>query len=59
MDMIDQKIFTNLIDGLRDFIALIETGDLIYNPERDQANITLKLIEIIKSIEEIDKLNNT
>jgi len=57
--MIDQKIFTNLIDGLRDFIALIETGDLIYNPERDQANITLKLIEIIKSIEEIDKLNNT
>jgi len=48
----DKKILINLIEN---FFTMLNRGDLIRNEERDQNEITIKLVTILKCLEDIKK----
>lgn len=48
----DKKILINLIEN---FFTMLNRGDLIINEERDQNEITIKLVTILKCLEDIKK----
>lgn len=48
----DKKILINLVDN---FFNLLNTGDLIRNKNRNQNEITIKLVTILKRLEYIKK----
>lgn len=48
----DKKILINLIEN---FFNMLNKGDLIRNEERDQNEITIKLVTILKCLEDIKK----
>jgi len=48
----DKKILINLIGN---FFTMLNRGDLIRNEERDQNEITIKLVTILKCLEDIKK----
>lgn len=48
----DKKILINLVDN---FFNLLNTGDLIRNKNRNQNEITINLVTILKRLEDIKK----